>query len=77
LRQKENNHGTKIFNEGICHGRTRDEEAQGRDIEKRTLRTNGEKPQTGDRDRSFGGAGGATESPEEDRWTKVDQEAGA
>jgi hypothetical protein len=61
----ENNHGTKIFEEGIGQGRTRDEEAQGRDSEERPIGSQGQEPQAGDRDRSFRGEGGRQESPEE------------
>jgi len=64
--QPENNHGTKIFEEGIRQGRTRDEGTQRRDVEERPLGTKGHKPQAGDRDRPFGGEGGGCESPEED-----------
>src|SRR5260370_32126480 len=62
---RENNHGTKIFEEGIGQGRTRDEEAQGRDSEERSIRSQGQEPQAGDRNRSFRGEGGRQEGPEE------------
>jgi hypothetical protein len=62
----ENNHGTKIFEESIGQGRTRDEKAQGRNSEERSIRSQGQEPQTGDRDRSFRGEGGRQEGPEED-----------
>ena len=61
--QRENNHGTKIFEEGIRQGRARDEEAQGRDIEERPVRQDGQEPQTGDRDRPFGSAGAGQKVP--------------
>src|SRR5258706_9168254 len=60
----ENNHGTKIFKEGIGKGRTRDEKAQGRDSEERTIRSQGKAPQAGDRNWSFRGEGGRQEGPE-------------
>src|SRR5258708_33456021 len=61
----ENNHSTKIFKEGIGQGRTRDEEAQGRDSEERPIGSQGQAPQAGDRNRSFRGEGGRQEGPEE------------
>src|SRR5258706_16365209 len=70
----ENNHGTKIFKEGIGQGRTRDEEAQGRDSEERTIRSQGQAPQAGDRNRSFRGEGGRQEGPEEAFEEKEDCE---
>jgi hypothetical protein len=63
--QQENNHGTKIFEEGIRQGRARDEEAQGRDLEERTVWQEGQEPQTGDRDWAVRGAGGRQEGPQE------------
>ena len=65
LPQPGDNHGTEIFQEGIGRRRARDEEAQGRDIEERPIRQEGQEPQTGDRDRSFRGPGRRRESPEE------------
>jgi hypothetical protein len=64
-RNWENNHGTKIFEESIGQGRTRDEEAQGRDSEERPIRPEGQEPQAGDRHRAFRGEGGRKEGPEE------------
>jgi hypothetical protein len=48
--------GTQIFEEGVKLCRARDEEAQGRHVEKRPFRTQGQEPQAGDRDRPFRGA---------------------
>src|SRR5436190_10447236 len=64
-RNWENNHGTKIFEESISQGQARDERAQGRDSEERSIRSQGQEPQAGDRDRSFRGEGGRQEGPEE------------
>jgi hypothetical protein len=76
--QPENNHGTKIFEEGIRQGRTRDEGTQRRDVEERPLGAEGHKPQAGNRDRPFGGEGGGSESPEEDLEARTDnQETGS
>jgi hypothetical protein len=61
----ENNHGTKIFQESIGQGRARDEKAQGRNVEERPVRSQGQEPQAGDRHRSFRGEGGRKEGPEE------------
>jgi hypothetical protein len=74
--QPENNHGTKIFEEGIRQGRTRDEGTQCRDLEERPLGAEGHKPQAGNRDRPFGGEGGRSESPEEDLEEAGGQEIG-
>src|ERR1700692_916685 len=63
--QPENNHGTKIFEEGIRQGRTRDEGTQRRHLEERPLGAEGHKPQAGNRDRPFGSTGCGSESPEE------------
>src|ERR1700733_1618678 len=63
--QREKNHGTQsteIFEEGVEHRRTRDEEAQGRHLEERPLRPHGQEPQAGDRDRPFRGAGRGREA---------------
>jgi len=62
---KENNHGTKILEEGIRLGQARDEEAQIRHVEERPLGQKGEEPQAGDRDRIVGGEGLRAEGPEE------------
>jgi hypothetical protein len=72
--QPENNHGTKIFEEGIRQGRARDEGTQRRDLEERPLGAEGHKPQAGDRDRPFGGEGGGCESPEEDLEARKDNQ---
>src|SRR6266566_7580989 len=64
-RNWENNHGTKIFEESVSQGQARDERAQGRDSEERPVRSQGQEPQAGDRDRSFRGEGGRQEGPEE------------
>jgi len=64
-RNWENNHGTKIFEESVSQGQARDERAQGRDSEERSIRSQGQEPQAGDRDRSFRGEGGRQEGPEE------------
>jgi hypothetical protein len=71
---RENNHGTKIFEESIRQGRTRDEEAQGRDSEERPLGAEGQEPQAGNRDRSFRGEGGRQEGPEENLEEKEDRQ---
>jgi hypothetical protein len=67
LRQREKNHGTKIFEKGIRQGRTRDEGTQRRDLEERPLRAEGYKPQAGDRDRPFRSEGHRGEGPEKNR----------
>src|SRR6266480_142507 len=64
-RNWENNHGTEIFEESVSQGQARDERAQGRDSEERPVRSQGQGPQAGDRDRSFRGEGGRQEGPEE------------
>src|SRR6266478_3132642 len=64
-RNWENNHGTKIFEESISQGQARDERAQGRDSEERSIRSQGQEPQAGDRDRSFRGESPRSESPQE------------
>src|ERR1700722_20747480 len=71
-RNRENHHGTKIFEKGLRRCRAGDEEAQGRDFEERPLGTESHQPQAGDRDRSFRGEGGRKESPEESGEEKKD-----
>src|ERR1700732_3459715 len=66
-RQRENDHGTKIFEERIGQGRARDEETQDRDAKERPVRQEGQEPQAGDCDRSFRSAICRGEGPEEDR----------
>src|SRR4030088_512571 len=58
-------HGPQILQKGLRQGRARDGETQGRHLEERALRQEGQKPQAGDRDRTFRGAGGRQKSPEE------------
>jgi len=64
-RNWENNHGTEIFEESICQSQTRDEGAQGRDSEERSIRSQGQEPQAGDRHRSFRGESPRSEGPQE------------
>ena len=71
---RENDHGTKIFEEGLRRRRTRDEEAQGRHIEERPLRQEGQEPQAGDRDRPVRGARRGQEGAEEGREEAEDGE---
>ena len=71
----ENDHGTKIFKEGIDRRRTRDEEAQGRDVEERPIRQKGDEPKAGDRDRPFRGAGRRQEGAEESFQEKDGEES--
>jgi hypothetical protein len=61
-------HGTKILEEGIGQSRTRDEEAQGRHIEERTVRQKGQESQTGNRNRSVGGETRGKKSPSEEEF---------
>ena len=58
-------HGTKIFEESFRRRQARNEEAQGRHLEERPFRQDGEEPQAGDRDRTFRGAGQGQEGAEE------------
>jgi hypothetical protein len=75
-RNWENNHGTKIFEESIGQGRTRDEEAQGRDSQERSIRSQGQEQLAGDRHRPFRGEGGRQQGPEEELEEKEElQEA--
>jgi len=74
LRQKENHHGPKIFEERIRQSGTRDEGAQRGDIEERPLGAEGHEPQAGDCDRSIRGEGCGGEGSEEDQ--PDDQEDG-
>src|SRR5665213_1003752 len=62
---RENCHGTKIFEKSRRQGRSRDEEAQGRHAEERSLRAQGQEPQAGHCDRSFRGKGCRSQGPEE------------
>jgi hypothetical protein len=64
-RNRENNHGTKIFEESIGQGRARDEEAQGWNVEERPLGAEGQEPQAGNCHRSFRGEGGRKQGSEE------------
>src|SRR6266478_9294798 len=64
-RNWENNHGTKIFEESVSQGQAGDEGAQGRDSKERSIRSEGQEPQAGDRHRSFRGKGGRQEGPDE------------
>ena len=73
-RNRENLHGTEIFEKSLRRCRAGDEEAQGRDFEERALGAESHKPQAGDRDRSFRGKGGRKESPEESDGEEKDCE---
>jgi hypothetical protein len=64
--------GTEIFQEGFGRCRARNEEAQGRNAEERPIRQDGQKPQAGDRYRSFRGQSRRRESPEEGIEEKKD-----
>jgi hypothetical protein len=48
---------------------------KGRDSEERSIRSQGQESQAGDRDRSFGGEGGRQEGPEEGFEEREEQEA--
>jgi hypothetical protein len=64
-RNRENKDGTKIFEKSIRQSRTRDEKAQGPHAEERPVGAQGQKPQAGDRDRTFRSEGGRSKDPEE------------
>jgi len=66
-------HGTKILEEGIGQSRTRDEEAQGRHIEERPVRQEGQESQTGNRNRSVGGEARGKESPSEEEFEQEEE----
>jgi hypothetical protein len=68
-------HGTKILEEGIGQSRTRDEEAQGRYIEERQVRQEGQESQTGNRNRSVGGKARGKESPSEEEFEQEFKQA--
>ena len=77
-RCKENYDGTQstqIFEEGIRQRRARDEEAQRRHVEERPVRSNGQEPQAGNRDRSLRGAGRRTQGAEEGNRPAAGQES--
>jgi hypothetical protein len=61
----EESHGTQIFEESNRGRSARNEKAQNRYIEERPLRSNGQEPQAGDRDRPVGGEGQGQEGTEE------------
>src|SRR6188472_4204360 len=67
-------HDTQVFQEGFHRRRTRDEEAQGRHLEERSLRQDGQEPQAGDRDRIVRGACQGKEGAEEGRREAKDVE---
>jgi hypothetical protein len=56
---------TQIFEDGVGRRQARDEEAQGRHVEERPLRQEGQEPQAGDCDRAVGGEGQGQEGAEE------------
>src|SRR5690242_15462540 len=63
---EEIHHGTKIFGESLQRRRAGDEEAQGRDVAKRSLEKESREPQASDRDRAVRGARKGQEGAEED-----------
>jgi hypothetical protein len=56
---------TQIFEDGVGRRQARDEEAQGRHVEERPLRQEGQEPQAGDCDRAVRGEGEGKEGAEE------------
>src|SRR5437016_14504238 len=58
-------HGTKIFEESLQRRRAGDEEAQSRDVAKRSLEKESREPQASDRDRVVRGARKGQEGAEE------------
>jgi hypothetical protein len=66
--------GTQIFEEGVERCRTRDEEAQGWDVEERPVGQESHEPQAGDCDRTFGGKGQGQKGTEEGLEEAEDRE---